>query len=277
MNSKNNKFPIFIFGQTRRTGTNFLQSVLSQHSDCSPHLFPENNFLAVSNLLKSYSEFSWRMDFADKYPFDKYKVELMKNLGAGLLDFIHSNSKTERPILKSTTLVGLENFFDLFPQGKYLILIRDGRCTVESLVRTFSWEGKRPKWIFPDAKPMTYDDAIRKWAKSARQVIQLKENLHRNNKQVEFIKYEDLVLNAKITVKRILKFCDLDWRNYDFDKLAELPIIGSSQFKSNDPWKVTHALGPDFKPLERDVDWDSRLKKKFEKMAGKESRELGYF
>ena len=90
----------------------------------------------------------------------------------------------------------LKSFKDIFPDGKYIHVVRDGRDVVMSLVKR-GW---------------TPENAIRRWLYDTMCGVPL-----RGDKKYMEVKYEDLVTNPSVILRNLHQFLDVEI--IDFDSL----------------------------------------------------------
>ncbi len=260
-----NTQPIFILGVMPRSGTNFLSDLLCHHPDCAaPTPIAEDNLLYYSDALFEYVDLvgrSWRREWQVG---DKKRELLAHSIGSGLIEFLCEDVGEERLVTKSTTVHNLPNFVLLFPDAHLLILIRDGRDTVESLGKS---------WNVPQ------EWAMRRWADGARLILEfLKEN-HGSHHKYLVIRYENLVCNFRDEVQRILTFLDLDVSRYDPDAAEQLPVRGSSTSRGRSgvgvDWMPREKTA-DFKPIGRWHRWSRQKQERFRWIAGTYLASFGY-
>lgn len=262
--------PIFILGIGRRCGTNFLFQLLLLHPTCrAGEVVREDFFLTHADILQKYTETVYRAwDKSWRQQLDNPDA-LMKYIGDGLLSFLDAESLKDgknsevatRLVTKTPDVTNLPLFFQLFPNAKLLIMVRDGRAVVESSVKSFN---------------RSYDEVMHEWADAARKIHQLAttEADHR----YLIVRYEDLQQNTEAEMRKILPFLNLDSANYDFAAMHELPVFGSSQLVTEGKQKV-HWEGnkfENFEPTKRWQHWDQTLHERFNWIAGQELQQLGY-
>jgi len=262
-----NKNPIFIIGIMERSGTSFLLNLLKLYPECAPIRSPiyEDHFLRRADLLIRYADSLQKLWESHGKADENLMNIFYKNLGDGLISFLNQHSESDKISLTKTP--GVENlryFFKLFPSSHLLILIRDGRSVVESGVRTFHWNATV---------------AMRKWAKSAKEILQFNQSNKCNEFKYLIVRYEDLCNNLEEELNRILYFLDLDSSKYDFDAARNLPVLGSSEIskdaKGNIHW-VPVERPADFSPLDRWNHWSRPLHGRFNCIAAKYLKYFGY-
>jgi hypothetical protein len=259
---------VFIIGIEHRSGINFLSNVIRLHPDFQlPAPLWEDYLLRHSGHLFTYVERTserWKRWVEDR---QEYQVCLLKSLGDGLLGFLGSKISPEKRIIVKTPVAhNLENFSLLFPQGKMLILIRDGRDVVQSAQKT--WKDKSALFW------------IRRWNAGAQMIHSFTENAGRElrDRSWKLVRYEDLVENPKPVVEEILDFVAADRASFQWDQLEKLPLRGSSV---NQGGKEAVHWDPvekpkDFQPIGRWAGWSAWKKLQFKFFAGKELIRLGY-
>lgn len=258
--------PIFIMGIMRRSGTNFLSNLLCLHSDCKPTQVAREDFLIRhSDMLIKYSEKSakyWNPKWFDKQNRKPTDI-LLQHIGNGLVDFLEipadpaaeSLEDDRRLITKTPDVTNIKNFFKLFPQAYLLVIIRDGRAVVESGVRSFNWK---------------YDQASRKWAKAAKQIIAFQNAFEKSQFKFRIVRFEDIVSDRDAKLNEIFSFLDLDPQRYDFESANNMLVKGSSDLsqKGDVHWKPVEKKA-DFDPIKRWAKWDSKKHRRFNWIAGK--------
>ena len=80
--------------------------------------------------------------------------------------------------------------FQLFPQARLLILVRDGRSVVESTVKSFG---------------TSYELSMQRWAEAARIILEFQKNNQNKSGNFLIVRYEDLLDNLEKELIRILK------------------------------------------------------------------------
>lgn len=268
---------IYISSPTQRSGTNFICNALNLHAEI---IFPEADQLPKEHFLYSHADvlsnyFSKTLGYWPKWVKDKQSLvaihgEMMSQVGSGMLRVISNNIKnsTKTLLLRTPDAGNIEYFPSLFPNGKLLIVIRDGRDTVDSFVKSFSGS-----WAF---KKMA-----RRWSSRIEYLYDVYDNMQTAGKrdQIEIIRYENLNRNPADTMKGILSFLGLAEKEYDWEQLEELPVMGSStQFNrssGNEFWQSEAKTDPS-SFSEKWVSWSSSKKHTFKKIAGSQLIRAGY-
>jgi len=268
--------PIVIIGIMQRSGTNWLRDLLLCHPDCYGAKIQEDFLLANSRLLMRFGSSLYRT-WPEKWRApDQVGPEerLQRLLGNALLDFIgqeppdnrpvggHEASPGRRLVTKTPSTANLRYCFNFFPTSQLVILVRDGRAVVESIVRGFAWD---------------YETAIRRWDSAAREILDFMAT-EPDRGRVLLLKYEDLYSAPRPTLERLLTFLHLDPGPYDFESAIGLPIRGSSvpeDAPDSAPGSAPQAGDPR-SPMQRAAGWDRWKHERFNRVAGASLAALGY-
>ena len=248
-----------------RSGTNFLMDLLCSHPDVAPGRWPvkEDLFLEhcdhlvrfVTNVREAWDPI-W-----GEFPPD-IEADLLRSIGDGLISFLWTD-RTRRLVTKSPGVKNIPRFHQLFPDAKLLILIRDGRSIVQSCVDTFGWD---------------FDTAAYRFAEAGRELTDWLSAGGQTSSSL-VVRYEELVNDLGTTMMQVLDFLGLSWAAFDFSEADALPVRGSSFHRGAGRSAVHWDPVPkdsSFQPLQRWSSWDEGKLERFEWIAGRESRDLGY-
>jgi len=247
-----------------RSGTNHLMDLVCSHPEVAPGRFPVKEDLFLENsepLLRYVSQVrgSWDPIWGDFPP--ELQDDLLRSLGDGLISFLWTD-RSRRLVTKSPSVRNIARFHRLFPDAKLLILIRDGRSIVQSCIDTFGWD---------------FDTATHRFSFSARELLTYMEAEGSAERLV--IRYEDLVTDMRPTMTGVLEFAGLSRDGFDFAAAEELPVRGSSSHlgpgRTRVHWEPV-AKSASFRPLQRWESWGESRRARFEWLAGREARALGY-
>jgi len=253
--------PIFILGLLPRSGTNHLWDLLGLHPGTElMHPVYEDHLVRWSPHLVHYAEdVSQRWSPEWEVPSEE-AAELLRSLGDGVAAWITGQSQ-RHVVTKMPSMEHADRFFDIFRSGPLLVVVRDGRSLAESGVRTFGW---------------TYERAFRAYAASAQTLLDLQATAQSD--RLHTVRFEDLVEHPDSTVRRLCEHCELDPDDFPYDRIADLPVRGSSALAGdggNVHWAPTDK--PEgFAPVERWHDWSPHLHRRFAELAGEQQRALGY-
>ena len=260
--------PIILLSACPRSGSNYLEALLSLHLQCRKSRFPEDMFLAnvetLLNFCRSVAE-SWDDWWSSRLrgPFG-----LAAHIGEALLRFAAPDPDEEGPVsdcrlmLRSPTTEGIAAATTLFPNAHVVVLVRDGPATVESGRRSFGWP---------------YEEAMLAWRHSVRRILSFLAGV--DGRRCLLIRFEDLAADPAREIARVIDFLGLDPLLYPFDRVDEIPVFGSSSFGRADGERVHWRpipKDPSFDPLTRAQSWPPRRLARFAWLAGAEQRRLGY-
>lgn len=245
------KDPVLIIGINPRCGTNYLHRLLLKHTDCSDSNIDGEDFIMYySKYLRKYIDETHEKNKiwgnSKEILVQEFSTAISRYLGGGA-DQV-TVSKTPHP-------EGLNCFISLFDSFKIVILSRKCTDVAESFVKSF---GGR------------YDDAIRGWNNGAKLISQIE-----NKERCYFLKYEALVQDEEKELSLLLNWIGLSSKNYDFSEQSK--VIGSSQLnKGAITWSEDFEKDAHFEPTKRSHHWNIFRKWRFEWLAGKYSRKIGY-
>lgn len=245
-----------------RSGTNFLAHLLRLHPDCKG-TYPEfeDYFMPQAHHLFGYAQavqnhWSWGLS-------GKERDQLIQCLSQGLVAFLGQHLGASRVVTKTPSVRGLPLFFRLFPDACLIVLIRDGRAVVESMMNTFN-------------EP--FESCVQDWARAADTVLVQHQEFERSGARYLLVRYEDLVRDVQAQMRGVLTIAELPLDTYDFEAASHAPVIGSSSIKNTDGrvmWKP-QPKPQGFDPLKRAEHWSNRQHARFNWIAGKQSAALGY-
>jgi Sulfotransferase family len=258
--------PIFI-GGAGRSGTTLVRVMLDAH----PHICcgPELKVLpAIAEwyqlLLQSYGPV---MKSYHNAPADLrlYFRTLIENL---MGNFRRASGKPRWAEKTPHNILFMLPLGDIFPDARFLHVIRDGRDVACSLVRM--------DWVNPlTGRKWDYVENIRNAARYWREVITTARThaTHRSLAgRVLEVRYEALVADPERTIRQVLEFLDEPWD----------PAVLSYHTKSRDQEPAESSTAQAMKPLNPESlgRWQREMtdadKVAFKKEAGRLLRELGY-
>jgi hypothetical protein len=260
--------PIILLSACPRSGSNYLENLLSLHPQCRKSRVPEDFFLANSETLLNFCQ-----SVADSW--DDWWLQrlggpsrLAMHIGTALLRFADPVPEKGAPVsdfrlmLRSPTTEGIAAATTLFPNARVLVLVRDGPATVESGRRSFRWP---------------YEEAMQAWRRSVRRILTFLASA--DGPRCQLIRFEDLTADPAREIARVIAFLGLDPALYPFNRIDEIPVFGSSSFGRTEGegvhWRPV-PKDPSFDPLARAQTWRAHRLARFAWLAGAEQRKLGY-
>ena len=267
--------PIFILGVMQRSGTNWLRDLLLCHPDCYAARIPEDFLVANSHLLLRFGSSLYR-SWPENWNAEARvgpQERLHRIMGEALLEFIGQGAapdaagaalaRSGRLVTKTPSVANLGHLFTFFPHARVVILVRDGRAVVESIVRGFNWD---------------YETGIRRWDSAAREILSFRAAGGAALERSIIVRYEDLFSTLESELCRLLTFLDLDQERYDFQRAVGLPVRGSSVFGQEHGGSKSARIPrtEEFSPLARAAHWNRWKHERFNRLAGESLESLGY-
>jgi hypothetical protein len=255
--------PLFILGIAQRSGTNYLREVLTLHPECARSRHTGEDFLvqAIPHLeqficaASSFWNPSWGNDPA----------LLKAALARALTSYLTPDGCTATYVVtKTPSCTNADKCLEVFDHAYVIIIIRNGQDLVESFIRSF---------------PADFSYAARLWAAGAREVLRVRSNqAHMRSKRILEVKYEDLYQHHASTMKSIFDFLGVNESHFDYAQSEACAVRGSSTYRSGAQQLSWAPIpkGADFCPLQRSSEWTRWKHYRFNWIAGKLSKELGY-
>jgi hypothetical protein len=257
------KIPIFIIGINPRSGTNYLYNLLGLHPQCVLSNHYGEDFI-ISGIHK-YLEFYEAVTYRWKKEWNNNRADFKKALEAGIIKYLDPpHSRARYMVSKTPDPANAPLFLKAFSKGYMIIITRKGQDLVESYTTTFN---------------RRFEDAIRGWCRGARSIYQImNDEAMMNSGRVAIIKYEDLYQKNEQVMSKLLDLLHLDKSQYDFQKSQNFDVIGSSTFRGNSDVVTWDPVPKDktFNPLNRFAGWSRWKHYRFNFLAGKYSKALGY-
>lgn len=256
---------IIIHGVMPRSGTVYIGELLRLH----PDLYAYPNDLWEIPFLETTGD----MLEVQKHFFAAYKKNISRIgendfltlFGSAFIAYLYSFvPEGKRMLLKVPDVQYLNYFLSVFPNENLLLLMRDGRDVVNSTIRT--WPQRN------------FSDVCKLWDYSARMILgHCKRYADTRSKGKWVAKYEDGVRDPVTFVKDACEHFCIDENKYPFDKLSEIPVMGSSSLKHHG--KVTwdpKEKPKNFNTMGRWKEWTRKKKQTFKKIAGWTLLDAGY-
>ena len=192
--------PIVFIGGVPRSGTTLMRALLDAHPDvrCGEETRVVPRILQMrAHWMKSPKE-SMRLEEAGLT-----KDVLDSALASFILEVVAGHGEpSERLCNKDPfTLKSGKYLKSLFPNGKFLFMIRDGRATVHSIITR--------KVTITGFDLKSYRQCLTKWNAAIQSMNEQCEGLGEDHCMP--VHYEQLVLHPRQMMEKILKFLDLPW------------------------------------------------------------------
>lgn len=286
-----------LIGIHRRSGTNYLSKLMSYHTDIR-HI-PPNTTSGEIGLMTGMNEWKEAVRIFDQHfvsPGVTKKTirfeDFAKYLGKSWLDYLVTRFKVPPGylFLKEPCTLGLENFFDLFPSAKLLLLIRDGRDAAASYMKAALARRRtttRAHLTIAYLNHFFWRDYIlflKNWATAASRILAFDKQYKDTSQKSRYLilRYEDVYQNTKEKMAEVFSFLGLDYNDSLLNQLTEAEVVGSSFFSPHQKenakklnWIPT-PKSEHFKPLGRWQEWSSARKAVFKRIAGQSLIDFGY-
>ena len=193
--------PIFIGGQ-HRSGTTLMRRLLRLHPhiSCGPesNLFRDKELIRIHNYLRT----TWAAGLEPRYEFDSAMVDRVMAclINAVLMPYCQARNKQRWAEKTPKNIYYLETLFTLFPEAKFIHMIRDPR-DVYCSVRTKA-AGTTPHWASISPKRSAED-----WVRRISCGLMWRD---RPDRYLE-VRYETLVEQPEATVRNLLIFLGEPW------------------------------------------------------------------
>lgn len=257
----------FLHGVMPRSGTNYLQSLLELHPDVVSYPFGmrEVPFLNVVADARRFEDRYFR--YYDRNREAMQDLETLAYMMGGFLRRIETSFPAGKLVILKSPHTRMMSYFPfLFPKEKCLIVLRDGQRAVQSTIDTWPlrFMGR------------TFADVCREWAYGTEAALDAQSRMSADT--CSLVRFENAVGNADRTARDLLRFLGLDEGRYPFDRISELPILGSSQVsRRNGEVSWTPVEKPKgFDPSKRPVDWSRVRRMVFDAVAGDMQKKAGY-
>ncbi|KAK7597844.1 hypothetical protein V9T40_010069 [Parthenolecanium corni] len=219
--------PLIFIGGVPRSGTTLMRAILDAHPDvrCGQETRVVPRILQMrQHWIKSTKE-SIRLSEAGVGGH-----VLDSAIAAFILEIIVKHGEPAPRLCNKDplTLKYGDYLIDLFPNSKFIFMVRDGRATVHSIVSR--------KVTITGFDLTNYEQCLKKWNEAVS--IMYQKCVRVGPKRCMIVYYEQLVLHPKTWMTQILKFLDLDWDDsvLHHDELINKPggVVLSKVERSSD-------------------------------------------
>lgn len=276
---------VIVRGIMPRSGTNFLGDVLHYHPDVAiwPRKFWEFTPIRFSPLLRKYLEAIQ----SSSHSSDFNPAEFAPHLGRAWLDFLNSGTEKKAPciLVKEPSVDHLDFQYELFPEARTLVVVRDGRDVIESGLKAGFLLGPRNLWnrhhwrrLIPGEEFRILCRRFQEAADRLQDFVSRRTDLFSSDR-VRVVKYESIVEDQEAATRSLLGWLGLNAETFDWEGLRSMKVRGSS-FLKNSQGQMDFGDGcakpKDFRPVGRWSEWSQGKLRDFERIAGVGLRSLGY-
>jgi protein-tyrosine sulfotransferase len=257
---------ILIHGIMPRSGTVYVGELLKLHPDL--HDYPYKMWEVPALQMSPHLARLGRKFLLEYKPnIGKFgENELLPLFGASMIAYLQDGLPSNgRLLMKVPSVQYITHFFSMFPHEYLLLLIRDGRDVVHTTLRTW------PR--------LNFIQVCLRWNRSAQAILQAIGQFNSSQKdQYLLMRFEDALAEPEAFVKRASTCFGLNPKDYPFDEIDSIKVIGSSKLtKPGEAFAYRWAQRPEgFRPMDYWQRWPAIRKYIFKAIAGKSLMDLGY-
>lgn len=258
---------VFLHGVMPRSGTNYLQSLLELHPDVAvnPYGIRELPFLNTIEEARLYEGRFYRYYHRNRDCIRD--LETFCYMVSGFLRRVEADFPADKTVVIKSPHTRMMRYFPyLFPAEQCLIVLREGKRAVQSTIDTWPLRflGR------------TFADVCREWSFGTAAALEAQSRMSPD--ACRLIRFEDAVANPDGAARDLLHFLKLDEARYPFERISELPILGSSRAsRHNGEVSWTPVKKPEgFDPSKRPIEWPRKRQTVFDAVAGEMQKKAGY-
>jgi Sulfotransferase family len=284
----------FLHGVRVRSGTNYVGKMMScnAHVQLVPPGKTTDEFPFVRDLEAWEKGFS---NFVSKFKGDKNLFQFRRflpHLGSAWLTYL-IDTFSLRPghvFLKDPSVRHIDRFFDLFPDAKLILLVRDGRDNVASSVkaglatRAHQHLAEKAKTRLNHLLLRDFVTAARDWSSAVRTILRFDQEFKKSPHASRYLilRYEDIYQNPRQLAERLFAFMGVPCDGEILDSVENAEVVGSSFYSSTgqeDARKPNWIPTPKteaFQPVGRWKEWNAVQRGLFKRIAGDQLIAMGY-
>ncbi|MGM0584521.1 MAG: sulfotransferase [Pseudomonadota bacterium] len=255
----------FLLGPMPRSGTNFVEGLVAAHPQvaASPLGLREAAVLAEAPRLAPFAA-----ALARRHPSAALEPEAW--LGYALAGVL-ARLEAERPeaalaLFKDPHARGLARLPAILPDAIPIVVLRDGRRTLDSHLRTWPPRGAA-RWL-----GRSFADRCAEWALANQAAL----DFAAAEPRAVVVRYEAAAADPQGAAARLAAALGLPPSAAQGEAVARLPVLGSSTHSRTAQgvdWAPRPAA-PDFDPAARPLDWPAARERVFRRIAGEAQARL---
>ncbi len=240
---------VWIFASPR-SGTSWLGNQLLTYNTLSmdePHLGHHIASMGIIQNRTKYTEFHQKREsyfFCDKYE-DTWRYYLRKLVLNRI--FAQFRNLEKKIIIKEPNgSFGCDNILSCLPKSKFLLLLRDGRDVLDSLLdarKEGAWATKLDvNPISENNRKQFIKNQAYMWKYRTEHLLKTYEEY--NDNQKFRLRYEDLRKNTKIYLEKIYKFIEVNIPEEEIDSIVKKYSFENIASDQKGSGKVTRSASP---------------------------------
>lgn len=193
--------PLIFIGGSMSSGTSLVRAILDVHPtvNCGPETVLINSEIKYLTNLFTYEPNTIRL--INNAQIDNTTIKKALGISIYYLMLKNSNKKFERLCNKEPgNLIAIEYFKEVFPNSKFLYVVRDGREASYSLMKRSTAFNKTFKSFY---------SILSRW--NERNQMAYKQCLLTGPSYCKMVRYENLVNNAEVEIRKIVEFLGIEW------------------------------------------------------------------
>lgn len=260
---------LFVNGVLPRSGTNYIANALALHPAVAafPRRMDEFPLLDIAPGARALWH-EWLAHYRENAGIVA-RHELFAWLAAGWLADLQADAPGQHLLFKSPHVRQLALFRAALPEDRLILCLRDGRDVVASTLASF--EKRRP------LTGRSFRQLVTEWRLATEAVLACSPGGPHAHPHTVVVRFEAMVADQAAELRRILPAMGLDPAAYPFDRLAKLPVFGSSIAKPAGTWRWQRVeRDASFNPIGRYANWPDHRKRAFDRLAGDTLKRAGY-
>ncbi len=282
-----------LLASSLRSGTNYVAAIMATHPDVA--LVPAGNPTSEVRIVRSMGAFVDALALfrhrCRGLPAEMFSwSDFAPDLGRALLERLW---RAAGPASASTLFIKdpnpdhLTEVAEMFPEARYLLVVRDGRDTVSSLLGLQARTSRPPvrKALRRLSRSSGRDTVlfITGWARAVRRILEFEASPQRERLGDRYrrVRYEDLQGDPRAAAEQVFTFYGLSCDEDVLDRAAAVGVTGSTftgdgQRRSERPTFDPVERDDSFQPVGRWHDWPRHRLALFDRLAGVELAAMGY-
>lgn len=277
--------PIFVFGITVRSGTNYMGSLMSKVKEVTsvPKTISQGEFpLFRSKVMDHWDSWFQQLNHLSFGVDDIPAEKLEEKIGRSLLEYYVDRYAIDTPyiFLKDPNVIGIGRVWDFFPDAKVILLRRNGKDLVSSfakgsqLMRRSYPRMKKIKARIKNWSGYGFVSACRTYKKAAesfQETLQDPRIQRRIGSDVRLLTYEDVFRNPSENLGRILIDFGVNVSKEEMKEWENAEVVGSSFGSKNgkvQDWGRSE-VNENFNPVGRYEGWNALQRAMYQRICGR--------